>query len=325
MSVLREQFTIDESDSAPVIPADGRWLRLINEQGVAVNAAELVDRLGRLPRSSAVDRLDIEYKSQLDNVHICAAFPNLRFMSVCGFRIRTLDGLEHFRGSGILVDTWKNKKRRLEQLAVCSINRIEIHNTQPHDIRAIGNCHSIGSIVLAQAQSVDFALWRDLPLEFLSLNTCPIQVVEDTAQVPSLRTLWVINGRRFVRFAGDCSNVRYAKLDATKFTEIASIQALSNVEELEIRKASGPLSVVLPLRRLRRVDFDISPMEVDVLRLKDSLPDLERLYLSNTDEELVRRVSEHNPGLLVTNSEFDAFRDGVRVGPAPRKRRAKTT
>jgi hypothetical protein len=310
--VQQQRAALNEASDAD-IPAGCTWLSLENADQAPVDVAKFARRLGAMPAARVVQVLQIGTTSQLPDVRICAAFPALRSLFVHGAEIRSLDGIEHFSGSFLQVDTGRNTKRSLDALARSSIERLLVNRPRPDDLRAAGSCRKLCDLTLAHAAEIDLSLWKALPLAELMLNTCSTRVVAATVSVPPLATLSVRNCRELERFAGDCSNVRVAYIDLAKSTDLASIRALSGVERLELHGARGPLSAILPLRRLRVLELSRSHLEPDVLALRSELAHLEKLHLSLAPVGEVEAISKANPGVVVSNADDDTFRDGRRV------------
>lgn len=316
------EFELDETkpESLREMPAECDWLSVLQKKGGdPVDAVALLGRLRDAPRAASIRTLQILPTSQLTDLRIATALPHLDALFVQGARIETLDGIESFRGRVVEINTGKNKRRRLGALAGARLQgRLTVLYAHPSDMVAIGACHSLGDLVIAHAPAIDFETLKNLRIESLQVNNCSIVALEDIAKIETLEKLSVLHCRRLERFAGDCGNVRWAMIDASKVFDLRTMAALSGVEFLTLTLAApAPISTFFPLQRLKSARFWAKPLALDDRAIRRALPDLEKLEFRAGSADVARSLSADNPGLLVT-TENVSFLNG-----APAKRQGE--
>jgi hypothetical protein len=243
------EYVLDETNEALDLPPGCTWLTLENRRGIPIQPAEVINRLRGARHVGSIRKLGIGWTSQLADLAVLEALPDVEVVLVRGGHIATLDGIEAVRrGQFLDINTGTNKKRRLGALRAARFDAVQLLFAHRTDLEALGSCRAARSLVVAKAPAIDFASWSELRIEMLQLNACSLKAVQNTARIASLRKLSVVHCRSIEVFAGDCSNIRWALIDAPKALDIGSLAALSGVRSAhrDAGRAGSPFHLLRP-------------------------------------------------------------------------------
>lgn len=283
-------------------------IEFTNRMGGEVDSIELAEYLVNVEGISQVQKLIIDFSSQLNDLKIVRAFPNLRSIAVYGYKIASLDGLEWFQqGEYIKISTEsQNRRRGIAQISEAPIKRMSLQLARPEDLDAISECLTLNSLELFRSMELDFSKWIRVPLETLNLKQGKFKELRDMSKVGSLRNLMVLGCRNLEQFSGDNSQIVWMLVDGSKKLDLRSVQTFQGLEGLTVNGNSCeiPISEIGELRQLKGLNLIDCKVHLDTINLKHQFPSLKELHISQMKEEQVLELSQHNPNVLVTGKIF---------------------
>ena len=126
--------------------------------------------------------------------------------------------------------------------------------------------------------------------------------MNNTAKVKQLKKLLLIDCRKFERFEGDNSGVTWMVIDGCKNLDLITIKTFSNIESVCINTNNREvaLSDFCGLNKLRNLSLIRCKVNVDIVDLKETMPNLKKLYISNINKEQLKEITYLNPNISFT-------------------------
>ncbi|CAH0121223.1 hypothetical protein PAE9249_03749 [Paenibacillus sp. CECT 9249] len=290
------------------IESDYDSIAFMNSVGMEVDSSELVDFMSKLEGRGKIEKLSISFNSQLKDLQVVRAFPNLRYIAVYGYRIDSLDGLEWFqRGESIKISTEsKNRRRKIAQISRAPIKQMSLQVAQPEDLDAVGECLTLNELELFRSSDLEFSKWSRVPLESLRLKQGKFIELGNTADVRSLKWLWVLGCRSLERFTGDNSKIIRLLIDDCKKLDLRTVQTFQGLETLIVNSIPNEIGLTEmgTFKQLESLSLIHSKVQVDTTELKRHFPKLKELHISNLKNGQVLELSQLNPGVLVSGRIF---------------------
>jgi hypothetical protein len=314
-SILENKLRLEEWDVGSIhrIEATHDTLSLCNLSGKDIDERELADDLARIAGIEAVKSVVVEPSSRVTSLLFLKAFPAAERLRLNGLRLRSLDGLERF-GSGrfLEIDTGRNTRRDIGDLAATPITRLVLRWANPGDLEAIERSATLRELLLSSCPELPLRRWRAVPLETMSLFGGVVSELTDTGQIPSLRKVTLDDCRKLERFAGDNGHVTWMVVQHCNRIDWPTIAAFVALEHLWVVgvKNELPLSAFVRLERLRSLSLQRCKVQIDVMDLKSSARSLEKLLITGLKKAEVAELSKANRGLLVSNGTV-SYRDGA--------------
>ncbi|HWQ71007.1 MAG TPA: hypothetical protein VN370_01670 [Desulfitobacteriaceae bacterium] len=275
-------------------------IELQNFKGEDVDGDQMAEYFSRLEGIEKVKTLHISYNSDLKDLRIIKGFPNLTNVFIYGYKIKTLDGLEYLtNGSYLYIDTGKNHSRSIANIAQAPIEELTLVYARKDDYEAISASKTIKYIELGYCPHPPFDKWTDLPLEHLKFSLGKFSELGDLALLKQLRTMDIISCRKLERFVGDNSGVTWMLIDSCKKLDLSTIKTFHSIESLIINTNPNevPLSAFGGLEKLKHLKFIRCKVNVDIMNLREVMPNLEKLFIDNLGKEKKLELSRLNPGL----------------------------
>src|SRR6188768_2071589 len=170
---VRSVIEFNEHENGP-IEIDGTDAQLVftNESGVPRPPAELLAVLRASTNREGVKSLVVRGSSQLSDLQVLNAFPNVAFLRILGLKVLTLDGVETLTGStlAVVVDTDKNKKRTIAALSQTRTHSLELGHTQPSDLRTAMLLGNLKQLTAGECETLPTEAPWEAPVESLSLK-----------------------------------------------------------------------------------------------------------------------------------------------------------
>ncbi|MFC7548746.1 hypothetical protein [Plantactinospora sp. GCM10030261] len=311
---MLDALTVEEwAEPTGVVVSDGDdTLALENTAGKPVDESTLGRRLARIDGVERIRSLVVGPDSRLRDLRFLAALPHLRTVEVYGLRVRTLAGLRRDTPwDYVKVDTDRNRRRSLAELAGTPIRRLAVRWGDEVDLTAIGACRDVVDLELSAWPEPSLGELRNLPLQYLAFVSGRFTEVGDTAAVPTLRRLRVVDCRTLQRFTGDNGNVTWLTVWSCHRLDVQTVATFSRVETVELssQRQPVPLSAFQRLRALQALVVDDATALPDVIDIKRDATRLTDIVVSEFGNEQLRELSRANPAVTVTNG-VAAFRDG---------------
>jgi hypothetical protein len=288
-------------------------LSLSNKTGTEIEESALADLLAQVAGRERIKSLRIRASSKVKNLLFLKALPSLETILVNGLQLQSLDGLEWFHGRFIEIDTDRNRKRTIDKIAETPITRLSLHWAHPGDLEAIGRSTTIRELDLSNCPKLALDRWQNVPLEALCLWSGAIDQLADSAQI-GVQQLTLFGCRHFERFEGDNSTITWGVIQNCNRLDWQTIRTLRRLASLNVTgsKIDLPLSAFAGLGELRNLSLRECKVQLDVLDLKSTATQLEKLYMTGLKNEQVVELSRANSGVLVSNGRW-SYKDGAPV------------
>jgi len=263
--------------------------------------------------------LTISFGVTLSNLEILKHFQNLEKFFIHSETVLSFQGLSHLKSLKRLdVDTEKNKKRSLEELACTStLESMGVEFGNLGDYEAIRKCTSLTGVCIGRGPAPDFNLWHKVPLDggLKFWNYCSFSELKDMAYLPSLSEVMIGACQKFRCFKGDNSNIKTLRIDGSKYFDISSLETCPSIEKLWI----GGSIPILPLDDFPEMEnvkiIEMPDIKIDFGRneLEQKMPNLKTFYFSRggTKDELIN-LSKNNKNVLICKTG-KGYMDGVQV------------
>jgi hypothetical protein len=299
---MEERLELDEAGRFVKvrIGAQVDSLALHNPSGRAVDEVELGQRLAALPGIERVRRVIVDADSHVRNLRFVEALPHLTQLVLHGGRLETLDGLAHFRGTSLTIDTGRNKKRDLSALGDAAIEQLALELGRREDLDAVAGCASLRALILGHAPLGELDRLAPLALEQVGLGAGRGESLDvsafgraDQLQLGQCRTL--------TRLTGSCP-ATVLVIQTCNQLDLATLRCLPAIERLELlgRKRPVPLSTFATLRKLEVVSLNDCPIELDQAAL--GLPRLRELSIPRLRSGQREAIRAANPDVVVSDT-----------------------
>ncbi|NOU71801.1 hypothetical protein GC098_10275 [Paenibacillus sp. LMG 31458] len=304
------ELKVEESNFRDLkrIELDYDSIEFTNRLGIEVDSTELSDFMGNVEGIGQIETLSINFSSQLKDLEVVRAFPNLRNIAVYGYQITSLDGMGGFQqGEYIKISTEsKNRRRRIAQISQAPIKRMSLQFARPEDLDAIGECVTLNSLDLFRSMDLDFSKWKRVPLESLGLMQGKFKELGNTAQVESLSNMRVLGCRNLEWFTGDNSRITRMVIEGCKKLDLRTLQSFQNIEALIVNGNSNKVALneIGELKQLKSLWLIDCNVQVDISNLKHQFSRLEELQISNMKNEQVLELSQLNTGVIVSGRTY---------------------
>lgn len=296
-------ITLDETDiqSLKTIEDGFDTIILENNTGEDVDGTELAEYFSRVRGIERVTTLRISRDSSLKDLMVVIGFPNLNYIFVRGFNIKSLDGLEYLtRILYLEIDTGKYRSRSIANISRAPISRMELVYARKEDFDAIASSRTINILELAFCPHPPFNKWGKVPFEKLKISGGRFTEFGDTAYVEKLYDIFLIDCRKLERFVGDNSRITRMLIVSCSRLDVNTIKAFSNLELLTINNRPNyelPLSAFSGLKKLKELELLRCKVKLDIMDLKEVLPSLEKIYIGGLKKEQINELLRRNPGL----------------------------
>lgn len=300
------KITIDEAEINLLKRIDSGYdtIEIINETGQIIDGNMIADYFRQIPGINKIISLEISYNSNLEDLMVIKGFPNLKSIDISGHKIKTLDGLEYFRnGCNLYINTEKNSYRNITNISQAPITKLTLWYEKKEDFDAIGTSTTIKNLELGSSPQPPFDKWRNLPIEYLKLSGGKFKEFGDTTLTKHLIKIFLINCRLLERLVGDNSRVVWMVIDGCTRLDISTIKSFNNLKTLWILKnqIEVPLSVFGALRNLESLKLVKCNLNIDILNLREAIPNLKELHIMNLKKEQLLELRRLNPEVVITN------------------------
>lgn len=284
------------------IPKDCDTFEFSNDLLQSVNFDELINHLCKIKGLNQIQSLIIGHSSQLKNLKVIRAFPNLRYVSVYGLELLTLDGLEWFKhGEYMEINTGTHHKRRITQISSAPLKRLVLYCSRSEDIVDISQCISLTSLDLFLTKEIDFSRWSLIPLDSLGIMRGKFKQLGNTMEITTLRRMRILGCRKLEEFIGDNSGVTWMIIEGCKELDLRSVRTFHNIESLIVNgsKKHFSISEIGELNKLKSLWLDNCNMEIDIFNLSQQFPKLNELFVGNIQTEQAMKLREQNPNVQI--------------------------
>lgn len=299
-------ITIDESEFNLLKKIDSGYktIELINKTGKSIDGNVIANYFREVPGINKIKTLRISYSSNLEDLMIIKAFPNLLNINVTGHKIKSLDGLKYFiKGKYLNINTDNNRHRSIDGISLSPISSLTLKYEKEEDFDAISESTTITNIELGSSPQPPFDKWGKVPLTSLKLSRGKLKEFGNTAYAEHLNDLILINCRQLERFIGENSRITWMVIDGCTKLDLTTIHSFSSIENLSIHSNSieTPLSVFGALQNLKSLDLVKCNLKLDILDLKEVIPKLEDLHIMNLKKEQLLLLKRLNPEVNITS------------------------
>lgn len=278
-------------------------IEITNDLGGELDSASLIDYLCAVEGASQIETLTINYSSQLRDLKVMKAFPNLKNIVVYGYKIVSLEGLEWFKkGQYIDICTERNRGRKIADISRAPIERMNLQFARHEDLEAIGECLTLNSLNLFRSTDLDFSKWRRVPLETLALKQGKFKELGNTTQVESLKNLKILGCRNLERLTCDNSRVTWMIIEGCKKLDLRTIQTFQRIEALIVNGSPNEINLteIGELKHLESLWLLNCNVQVSTTNLLHQFPKLKELRITNLKKEQVLELARLNPDVKIS-------------------------
>jgi Leucine-rich repeat (LRR) protein len=314
---VRSVIELSEHETGPLeLAGDDVQLVFSNEHGVPRPPAELLAVLRASKNREGVKSLVVRGSSQLSDLAVLSAFPNVAFLRVLGLKILTLDGVETLTGSSlaVVVDTDKNTKRTIAALSQTRTQNLELGHTQASDLRTAMLLGTLKQLTAGECEALPTEAPWEAPLESLALKNGRFTKLVNLAQLRRLTQLTLVGCRNLVTFEGDNSNVEWLAMSSCKQVDMSSLASLSGLKSLAVSGGRLSLADLARLPALEQVTLDRCAVDLSG-ELPGRLERLRKLRLEGGKAEDAANLSRRIPQATVALQGAE-YRDGVKLAGA---------
>jgi hypothetical protein len=295
-------ISMEESDfrSLKRIESGYDTIRLLNNKGQEVDVNTIAEYFRQVEGIEKVRSLIISTSSNQKDLMIVKGFPNLLNIDVHGERIESLDGLEHFcNGRYLYIETGKNHSRSIANISQAPITMLSLIYARKGDFDAISASTTIKNLELGYCPHPPFDQWVGVPLEYIKFSGAKFKELGDTALLKQLKEMLLISCRKLERFVGDNSGITWMTIASCTHLDLNTIKTFRNIETLVINTNPNEVSLSAfgGLEKLKDLSLLRCKVNVDIINLKEAMPSLEKLYISNLKKDQVLELTRLNPGL----------------------------
>lgn len=288
-------------------------IEFTNHLGVEVDSDALVDYLSAVEGVDQIQSLSIDWNSQLKDLKVIKAFPNLRYIKVYGYKIMSLEGLRWFQqGEYIKICTETNRRRRINQISQAPLKRMSLQYARSEDLHDIAECLTLNDLELIRSKELDISKWSRISLESLSLKQGKFTELGDTGEIICLNDISIIGCRSLERFAGDNSRITRLLIDNCKKLDLRTIQTFKGIKFLVVNSCPNEIGLteIGEFKYLKEISLINCNIKVDTTDLNRHFPKLKELHISNMKKEQAIELSQSNPDILITTRTFKSDHDG---------------
>ncbi|MEX2414583.1 MAG: hypothetical protein WD424_00450, partial [Paenibacillaceae bacterium] len=278
-----------------------------NSLGIEVDSIALADYMSTVEGISQIQSLSISYSSLLKDLKVVKAFPNLRYISVYGYQITSLDGLEWFQhGEYIDITTEKNRRRSITKISDAPIKRMSLHFARSEDLDDIAECLTLNYLEIFRSKDLEFSKWNRVPLESLGIKQGKFKELGNTAAIISLKDISVLGCRSLERFTGNNNRITRLLIDNCKKLDLQTIQTFQGLETLIVNGNPNEIGLteIGELKQLKSLTLIMCNVRIDTSNLKRYFPRLEKLHISNMKKEQAIELSQSNPDIKFSGRSF---------------------
>lgn len=278
-------------------------IKFTNKLGIEVDSITLTDYLSEVKGIGQIQSLSISYSSQLIDLKVIRAFPNLRNISVYGYKITSLVGLEWFhQGEFIEISTETNRRRRITEISRAPIKRMFLQFARSEDLDDIAECLTLNDLDLHRSKDLDFFKWGGVPIKSLGLVQGKFKELGNTADIISLEDIRVLGCRSLERFTGDNSRITWMVISGCKKLDLRTIQTFQGIKALTVNGNSNEirLTEIGELKHLENLMLIDCNIQIDTSNLKHQFPRLKELHISNMKKEQVMELNQANPDIMIS-------------------------
>lgn len=288
-------------------------LELKNSIGIEVDELEMKEALLRISGISRIKTLHVLYNSKVKNLLFIEALPELETINLSGRKFITLDGVEWFKkGKSIVIETNNNRKRSIAKIADTKINHLYLQWAKPEDFEVISRCNYINSMTLTKCPRITFSNWQNLPITDMMVVSSAIDNISDTATVATLKRL-TLACRNLERFSGDNGMITLMIIMNCHKLDFRTINTFSKIKHLIIHDIKNVIhfSSFKELPLLNTLSFVNCKIDFDLMDLKNTAPDLEKIWIQGTiNKDEAKKLSLMNRDVLIRNGVWQ-FMNGV--------------
>lgn len=308
---FKDELIVEESNFRDLkrIAAGYDSIEFSNSLGIEVNSKALADYLCAVEGIDQIQTLSINYSSQLKNLMVIKAFPNLRYLNIYGYQITSLDGLEWFQqGEFIHIWTESNHRRRISKIPEAPIKRLILQYARAEDLEDIAECLTLNDLEISRSRDLNFSKWTRVPLESLSLKKGKFKELGNTADVSSLKSIWVLGCRSLERFTGDNSRISRLLIEGCKKLDLRTIHTFQGIESLIVNGNPNEIGLteIGEFKKLESLSLLNCKVQVDTADLKRHFPRLKELYISNMKKAQAIELKQFNPDIVFTGDSFES-------------------
>jgi len=174
-----------------------------------------------------------------------------------------------------------------------------LYIARTEDFDAIGASKTIKDVELGSCSHPPFDKWGKVPLEHMKISEGKFTELGNTALLKQLKKLDLISCRKLERFVGDNSGITWMLIEGSKQLDLSTIKTFSNIESLIINTNTNEISLSAfgGLEKLKHLSLLRCKVNFDIMNLREAMPNLEKLYISDLKKEQVLELSRLNPGL----------------------------
>jgi len=285
-------------------------LVLMNSLSIEIDTTILYNYFNNIEGRDRIILLEIDHTSQLEDVEIIKAFPNLKHLRVYGDKIKTLKGLEWFK-KGRFLDLYmsENKKRNIDNISKSSIRILGLRYQRKDDFDAISKCLTLKDLKIGSSPKPDFYTWSNVPLECLTLTSGKFNELGDMDCIKTLKKLDIRYCKKLERFTGDNNFVKDILIVSCNKLDLSYLNVFKNVRKIQVNLCSQKLNLSeLKLPKIRHLGLKCR-VNIDNYDLKANMPKLIEITLNKISKKQVRILSEANLNIMVSNG-YDYFLNG---------------
>jgi hypothetical protein len=310
----RSEFELEEWEARTLSHIEAKYdtLALRNRSGKDVDELSLANDLARIEGIEGIKSLIVQPSSMVKNLIFMQKMPALETLQLYGLRLRSLDGLESCRhGRFIKIDTGRNQSRKIDKIAETQITGLSLHWGNPADLETIGRSLTIRELTLSNCPRLSLDRWRNVPIETMSLVGGVLDELAHTAHIGTLSKLILVDCRKLERFEGNNGNVTWMVIQTCNRLDLRTIATFWSIEFVTIVgiKNKLSLSAFARLGQLRILALQECNVQVDVLDLKSSATNLEKLLITGLRKAQANVLSRANHDVLVSNGVW-SYKNG---------------
>jgi len=147
------------------------------------------------------------------------------------------------------------------------------------DFEAIGKCSSLKWLEIYKSPSPEFYEWRNVPLDYLKLMRGNFPELGNIGQLKPLDRFMVAGCRKFERFTGENSSVRWLEVYSCRHFDTRSLNTLQGLEHLTIDDCASEivLSDLPEHPTICTLGLSSCKVHADVDDIKKIMPMLEKI------------------------------------------------
>jgi len=298
---------LNRSKSMKSIPPKYNEIILTNSNPVPLNETTIFSIFKKIKNLNHVESLEIDPDSTISNLKILTLFQNIKSLNIYSQYLANLDGIEHFKGNYIQIDTDNKKRLDITGLSRTKITNLVMKIIKESDIDEIALCINLERILLTNCPNISFAKFKKVPLSLMQLWGGKLEVIEDTINIPTLETLTLGKNTKLQNFNGDNSNVIYLHINACNNLDLKTIGTFKNLKNITLESIKKNFSISdfqslkkiesISLRGNCNVDIDINQFNM--------FKSLKKVLISNLKADNAKEMSNQNINILISNGSYE--------------------